>query len=64
MDIFAEYEDFVDLTHQPFNSRSTWLAFCASQGVEEVDRLWAEYTSRGLSVVHLDGSVEPVGAIE
>ena len=63
MDVFAEYEDFVDLTHQPFNSRSTWLAFCASQGVEEVGRLWAEY-STGLSVMHLDGRVEPVGAIE
>ena len=35
MDVFAEYEDFVDLTHRAFNSKATWLAFCASQGVEE-----------------------------
>ena len=65
MDVFAQYEDFVDQTHRAFNSKSTWLAFCASQDVDEVDRdrLWAEY-STGLSIVHLDGRVEPVGAIE
>jgi len=64
MDVFAQYEDYVDLTHRAFNSKATWLAFCASQGVEEADRLWAEYCAPGLRVVHLDGRVEPVGAIE
>ena len=63
MDVFEEYEEFVDATHLPFNARATWDAYCATRGVLNGDRLWAEYSATGFSVVYFDGTVEAVDVI-
>ena len=58
--VFRAYEEYVDRTHLPFNTRSTWDTFCAPHNLAGTDPVWDRYCAQGLALVRTDGAVEPV----
>ena len=62
------YEEWCDLTHLPFERRSSFLRYCDEWwpflAVAERQRLWQRYSGDGFTLVRADGTREHIQAID